>query len=1290
MPQSVLLQARGLYTFPNTLSEVPQGALTVADNTVIDRNGVIEPRRGNMQYGTTFGISTDIASQLMTYKKTLLMQYNSTIQYDSDNAGTWLAFSGAFAQAQAGLRTKYAEANGNLYFTSSTGIQTISALNSSQFTTAANYIRPAGAAQALDLNGTVDYSTGGWFIYPTSSPGQSKVAYRMTWAFKDANGNLVEGVPSSRLVLTNYSTTSSATVNLTFQIPEIISSTDTQYFYTIYRTAVVQTSVGVDLAALDPGDEQYQVIQAFPSVAQLSANYTFTVTAANATAGATYTNNGHTFTVISTIVAGTTLIASGNGAPSVSGTLTKTSGTGDATITFSSVSTPRSITINDPTPESFRANGALLYTNPVSGFGILQSNYPPPLALDLSLFQQTLFFANTQTIQQLNVALLSTEALISGTSTITVTQGVTTNTYTFVGTPEVQRFLFDTKANTTDGGYFLLSSANNTRQYFVWFSKSGRPAITDVTFPAFAGITNGGYFLINSANNTNKYFVWFDSTGTTSTPTGSDTVGRIGVRIPITAGMTATDVANAVIAAGSGSTDFNLSTTGVAGVVRFTDLANGPTTLATAGIVPVGAGWSSTFFQTGVATTAAPSGADTIGRLGIEVDISGTTTAANVATAANNAINNVNDFTSIVDTSFDATGKTIKVTNADNGSCTASVSGIVPLGGAFAISLVSAGTGEDTSAHQVLLGNNVSPAVSIEETARSLVKVINANAASVIEAFYVSGPTDLPGLILLQANSLSAAAFHLTVNNAATGNEFSPSLPLSGPAVISTNTVELNAIYYSKYQQPESVPIVNKFNVGPKDKAILRILPIRTGLMIFKEDGIYQLTGTNGQFAINPFDSSAILLAPDSAQVLNNQVYMFSTQGVVTVSDTGVSVISRPIENSLQQVITSAYDFIPNTFGVAYEADRAYLLWTVTNTNDTVPTQCFRYNTFTTAWTRWPITKNCGTVLLNQNILYLGPTDKDFIEKERKNVNRTDYADREFEIQIPTNSIVSNLEIAISSTTNVVPGDVLVQTQYLTIYKFNQLLRMLDTDNGTGYKNYVSSFFQTPGSDLRSALNNLATHLDTDAGLAEANFFSSMGGGGNFIDFQTDFNILTALLNANVHTTHKNYQTSTGTIILDLIITSIIQNSNNVTIQYLLPFIQGPILVTKGILTDIVWSPQTFGDPSISKHVSEGTFLFDNNVFSTATVSYASDLMTSFEAISFPESGLGDWGSFVWDEQTWGGEGTSVPLRTYIPRNKQYCRFIRPRFMHNVSREKFSLFGTSLTFRLLTERAYRS
>lgn len=66
-----------------------------------------------------------------------------------------------------------------------------------------------------------------------------------------------------------------------------------------------------------------------------TVGYLFTCSAANATIGATYTNNGNTYTVLATIAGGTQLFCSQAAAPTASGTLTKATGTGDASITFS-------------------------------------------------------------------------------------------------------------------------------------------------------------------------------------------------------------------------------------------------------------------------------------------------------------------------------------------------------------------------------------------------------------------------------------------------------------------------------------------------------------------------------------------------------------------------------------------------------------------------------------------------------------------------------------------------------------------------------------------------------------------------------------------------------------------------------------------------------------------------------------------------------------------------------------------------------------------------------------------
>lgn len=62
---------------------------------------------------------------------------------------------------------------------------------------------------------------------------------------------------------------------------------------------------------------------------------TFTCSTASATVNAIYSNNNYLFTVTSTISSATSLSTTGTGTPSPYGILTKVSGTGDATITFS-------------------------------------------------------------------------------------------------------------------------------------------------------------------------------------------------------------------------------------------------------------------------------------------------------------------------------------------------------------------------------------------------------------------------------------------------------------------------------------------------------------------------------------------------------------------------------------------------------------------------------------------------------------------------------------------------------------------------------------------------------------------------------------------------------------------------------------------------------------------------------------------------------------------------------------------------------------------------------------------
>lgn len=87
--------------------------------------------------------------------------------------------------------------------------------------------------------------------------------------------------------------------------------------------------------------------------------YTFVISVGSATIGATYTNNGNTYTVARTEASNTQIRLIGTAAPTASGTLTKATGTGDATLTFSSVS-------GNPYRISATTTAPIYYGNPIT------------------------------------------------------------------------------------------------------------------------------------------------------------------------------------------------------------------------------------------------------------------------------------------------------------------------------------------------------------------------------------------------------------------------------------------------------------------------------------------------------------------------------------------------------------------------------------------------------------------------------------------------------------------------------------------------------------------------------------------------------------------------------------------------------------------------------------------------------------------------------------------------------------------------------------------------------------
>ena len=310
-------------------------------------------------------------------------------------------------------------------------------------------------------------------------------------------------------------------------------------------------------------------------------------------------------------------------------------------------------------------------------------------------------------------------------------------------------------------------------------------------------------------------------------------------------------------------------------------------------------------------------------------------------------------------------------------------------------------------------------AQNIDTTARNLIQCINANAATTnVYAIYLSGYGDLPGLIELQSVNIYFSVFYVTASR---GGSFYPALPVSGTTFGSSNDSVPNGIYVSKVGQPEAVPSVNLIFVGGGDQPIYRVIPLRDRVIVLKSDGVWVITGSTPQtLSITLLDSTIICIAPDSARLLNNSIYCLTQQGVVSITESGVTIQSRAIESALLSLTGVSYThkyFSQIVSAISYESERLYILTMPSVASDKWGTQAFCYNWITNAWTRWPIDISCGIVNPATNILYCGrPTIKPtYIYQERKNYNYSDFMDDQYAVTI-TGVDTTGLVVSISGT----------------------------------------------------------------------------------------------------------------------------------------------------------------------------------------------------------------------------------------------------------------------------------
>lgn len=385
---------------------------------------------------------------------------------------------------------------------------------------------------------------------------------------------------------------------------------------------------------------------------------------------------------------------------------------------------------------------------------------------------------------------------------------------------------------------------------------------------------------------------------------------------------------------------------------------------------------------------------------------------------------------------------------------------------------------ENAATGAFLIATAGTPAQNIEATARSMVAIANKYAGNtMLNAYYMSDFDQLPGQMMFEKRDISASAFAVTSTR---GGCWNPRLPTSGTAEESTNDVSANRIFVSKFQQPESVPLLNYIDVGSANSPIRRILALRDGIIILKDEGVWRISGrTFAQFNLELLDNTVRILAENSAVVLANQVFFLSDQGVVAASDTGVAVFSRPIEKTLIE-LTSPSQF-PNfselAFAVAYNSDRKYILYLPSAPSDTACTQAYVYNTFTNTWTRWTKTFTCGLLNEVDNKLYMGTLNQSsvggYVYKERKDFTINDYTDENYTVSITG---FSNDIVTITSPTPLQVGDNVRQTSAGANAAVSEVI------DATNYRMDQTLTWDIGSADAFTAIDSSITTVQQDCG----------------------------------------------------------------------------------------------------------------------------------------------------------------------------------------------------------------
>ncbi len=164
------------------------------------------------------------------------------------------------------------------------------------------------------------------------------------------------------------------------------------------------------------------------------------------------------------------------------------------------------------------------------------------------------------------------------------------------------------------------------------------------------------------------------------------------------------------------------------------------------------------------------------------------------------------------------------------------------------------------------------------------------------------------------------------------------------------------------------MPLLNTIQVGSTTYPIRRALTCQGGTFLFKDDGIYSLTGVYKNYGVQLISNTARLVAENSAVSMQDSVVALTTEGVVLLSASGLQILSQAIHDDIFQLIVQPN--INKAFAVVDQAKSHYLLWLCSSANVASPDICYVYNILTNNWSTDLLSRQAGQVNVGDGVLY--------------------------------------------------------------------------------------------------------------------------------------------------------------------------------------------------------------------------------------------------------------------------------------------------------------------------------